>query len=116
LQLPYKEKITARRLDTEMVTARWCCYPEWLDEIINEVAMMFSSRAVTQQGCSPPAVMLDHGVRADVRRMSTNRKEKRWNLAYCSPARCDGHGTRSRGGQRRAVTSMRLVNEDGIRV
>jgi hypothetical protein len=71
---------------------------------------------VTQQGCSPPAVMLEHGVRADVRRMSTNRKEKRWNLAYCSPARCDGHGTRSRGGRRREVTSTRLVNEDGFRV
>jgi hypothetical protein len=60
--------------------------------------------------------MLDHGARADVRQMSTNRKEKRWNLAYCSPARCDGHGMRSRGGQRRAMTSMRLVNEDGLQV
>jgi hypothetical protein len=116
LQLPCKAKITARRPDTEMVMVRWCCCPEWSDEIINEVATMFGSQAVTQQGCNPPVVVLDHGARADVRRMSTNRKEKRWNLAYCSPARCDGHGMRNRGGRRRAVTSTQLGDEDGLRV
>jgi hypothetical protein len=52
--------------------------------MINEVVMMFGSRVVMQQGCSPPIVVLDHDVRADVRRMSTNRKEKNgtWHAAH----------------------------------
>jgi hypothetical protein len=37
-------------------------------------------------------------------------------LGHGSPVGCDGHGTRSRGGRRRAVTSTRLGDEDGLLV
>jgi hypothetical protein len=61
--------------------------------MINKVATMFGSQAVTQQGCNPPAVVLDHGARADVKRMSINRKEKNgtWHAAHRRGATAMGH-------------------------
>jgi hypothetical protein len=40
----------------------------------------FSSRTMMQRGCSRPAVVLDHGARAEVRWTSTNAKEIRMEL------------------------------------
>jgi hypothetical protein len=40
----------------------------------------FGSRKMMQQGCSRPVVVLDHGMRAEVRWTSTNAKEIRMEL------------------------------------
>jgi hypothetical protein len=48
--------------------------------INGEGVTKFGSRTMMQRGSSHPAVVLDHGVRAEVRWTSTNAKEIRMEL------------------------------------